>query len=111
MSLPPQSRRADFATMLSVFLWVLGNQIQFLMFMKKKKALSYLYRLVFKGAIASNLIIIIIILIRNFPRIHFQCYPKGPPYPPAQYPTHPLPLFGPGVPHIKFASPMGLSLQ
>lgn len=37
-------------------------------------------------------------LIRYFPRLHFQCYPKGPPYPPPQSPTHPLPLFGPGVP-------------
>ena len=37
-------------------------------------------------------------LIRYFPRLHFQCYPKGPPYPPTQSPTHPLPLFGPGVP-------------
>ena len=35
---------------------------------------------------------------RYFPRLHFQCYPKGPPYPPPQSPTHPLPLFGPGVP-------------
>ena len=34
--------------------------------------------------------------------------------PPPHSPTHPLPLFGPGVPlywGIKFASPMGLSLQ
>jgi hypothetical protein len=37
-------------------------------------------------------------LIRYFPRLHFQCYPKGLPYPPPQSPTHPLPLFGPGVP-------------
>jgi hypothetical protein len=37
-------------------------------------------------------------LIRYFPRLHFQCYPKGPPYLPPQSPTHPLPLFGPGVP-------------
>jgi hypothetical protein len=37
-------------------------------------------------------------LIRYFPRLHFHCYPKGPPYPPPQSPTHPLPLFGPGVP-------------
>jgi hypothetical protein len=35
---------------------------------------------------------------RYFPRLHFQCYPKGPPYPPPQSPTNPLPLFGPGVP-------------
>jgi hypothetical protein len=44
------------------------------------------------------IIIIIIIIIRYFPHLHFQCYPKGPPYPPSQSPTHPLPLFGPGVP-------------
>jgi hypothetical protein len=37
-------------------------------------------------------------LIRCFPCLHFQCYPKSPPYPPPQSPTHPFPLFGPGVP-------------
>jgi hypothetical protein len=37
-------------------------------------------------------------VIRYFPCLHFQCYPKGPPYRPLQSPTHPLPLFGPGVP-------------
>jgi hypothetical protein len=37
-------------------------------------------------------------LIRYFPCLHFQCYPKGLPYPPSQSPTHPLPLFGPVVP-------------
>jgi hypothetical protein len=36
--------------------------------------------------------------IRYFPHLHFQCYPKSPPYPTPQPPTHPLPLFGPGVP-------------
>jgi hypothetical protein len=38
------------------------------------------------------------IFIRYFPRLHFQCYPKSPPYPPPQSTTHPLPHFGPGVP-------------
>jgi hypothetical protein len=38
-------------------------------------------------------------LIRYFPHLHFQCYPKSPPYPPPPHsPTHPLPLFGPGIP-------------
>jgi hypothetical protein len=37
-------------------------------------------------------------LIRYFPHLYFQCYPKSPPYPPPHSPTHPLPLFGPGVP-------------
>jgi hypothetical protein len=36
--------------------------------------------------------------IRYFPHLHFQCYPKSPPYQPPQSPTYPLPLFGPGVP-------------
>jgi hypothetical protein len=35
-----------------------------------------------------------IFLIRYLAHLHFQCYTKSPPYPP----THPLPLFGPGVP-------------
>jgi hypothetical protein len=39
-----------------------------------------------------------IFLIRYFPHLHFQCYPKSPPYPPRHSPTHPLPLFGPDVP-------------
>jgi hypothetical protein len=38
------------------------------------------------------------IFIRYFPHLHFQCYPKSPPYPPPHSPTHPLPLFGSGVP-------------
>jgi hypothetical protein len=31
--------------------------------------------------------------IRYFPRLHFQCYPKGPPYPLA--PPNPLPTHSP----------------
>jgi hypothetical protein len=54
-------------------------------------------------------------LIRNFPRLHFQCYHKGPPYPPPPIPYPPTPPFwpwhSPVLGHIKFASPMGLSLQ
>jgi hypothetical protein len=30
--------------------------------------------------------------------VHFQCYTKSPPYRPPHSPTHPLPVFGPGVP-------------
>jgi hypothetical protein len=36
--------------------------------------------------------IIAFFLIRNFPCLHFQCYPKGPPYPP---PPNPLPTHSP----------------
>ena len=36
--------------------------------------------------------------IRYLAHLHFQCYSKSPPYPPPHSPTHPLPLFGPGVP-------------
>jgi hypothetical protein len=49
-------------------------------------------------AIFSFLFLMLIFLIRYFPHLHFQCYPKGPPYAPPQSPTHPLPLFGPGIP-------------
>jgi hypothetical protein len=36
--------------------------------------------------------------IRYLAHLHFQCYTKSPPYPPTPHaPTHPLPLFGPGV--------------
>jgi hypothetical protein len=34
-------------------------------------------------------------LIRYFPHLHFQCYPKVPHTTPT---THPLPLLGPGIP-------------
>jgi hypothetical protein len=34
---------------------------------------------------------------RYFLHLHFQCYPKSPPYSPHS-PTHPLPLLGLGVP-------------
>jgi hypothetical protein len=36
--------------------------------------------------------------IMYFPQLHFQCYPKSPPYPHPNSPTHPFPFFGPGVP-------------
>jgi hypothetical protein len=56
----------------------------------------------------------LIFFIRYFPHLHFQYYPKGPPYPP----PHPLPTHSPFWPwrspvlgHLKLASPMGLSLQ
>ena len=49
-----------------------------------------------------------IFFIRYFPRLHFQCYPKGPPC----QPTPPFwPWRSPVLGHIKFASPMGLSFQ
>jgi hypothetical protein len=37
-------------------------------------------------------------LIRYFLILHFKYYPKSPPYPLPNSPTHPLPLLGPGVP-------------
>ena len=53
-------------------------------------------------------------LIRYFPHLHFQCYPKSPPYPPPYSPTHPFPILAmmfPVLGHIKFVCPMGLSFQ
>jgi hypothetical protein len=41
---------------------------------------------------------IFLFFITYFPHLHFHCYPKSAPYPFPQSPTHPLPLFGPGVP-------------
>ena len=50
-----------------------------------------------------------------FPQLHLECYPKSFPYPPANFPTHPFPLFwpwhSPVLGHIKFVCPMGLSFQ
>jgi hypothetical protein len=54
-------------------------------------------------------------IIRYFPRLHFQCYPKGPPCPPTPNPllTHSpfWPWRSPVLGHLKLANPMGLSLQ
>jgi hypothetical protein len=33
------------------------------------------------------------IFITYFPQLHFQCYHKSPPYPPAQLPYPPIPIF------------------
>jgi hypothetical protein len=34
------------------------------------------------------------LFITYFPQLHFQCYPKSPPYPPPpHFPTHPFPFF------------------
>jgi hypothetical protein len=32
-----------------------------------------------------------------FPQLHLECYPKSPPYAPLHIPTHPFPVFGPGI--------------
>jgi hypothetical protein len=40
-----------------------------------------------------NILLFKNIFIRYFPHLHFQCYPKSPPYPhPPNSPTHPLPI-------------------
>ena len=44
------------------------------------------------------LMVVFIFFIGYFLHLHFQCYPKTPPYPPPHSPTHPLPLLGPGDP-------------
>jgi hypothetical protein len=54
--------------------------------------------IVLKCITAFYFILFILFLIRYFPHLHFQSYPKSAPYPSPQPPTHPLPLFGPGVP-------------
>jgi hypothetical protein len=57
----------------------------------------------------------LIFFITYFPQLHFQCYPKSPPYPPPNFPTHPFPFFwpwrSPVLGHIQFAWPMGPSFQ
>jgi hypothetical protein len=53
-------------------------------------------------------------IIRYFPHLHFQCYPKSPPYPlPLPYPPTPTfwPWRSPVLRHIEFASPMGRSFH
>jgi hypothetical protein len=54
-------------------------------------------------------------LIRYFLHLHFQCYPKSPPYPPPPLPFPPTPTswpwHSPVLRHIKFAIPRGLSFH
>jgi hypothetical protein len=54
-------------------------------------------------------------LIRCFLHLHFQCYPKSPPYIPPTIPYPPTPTSWPWcssvLRHIKIARPMGLSFQ
>jgi hypothetical protein len=45
-----------------------------------------------------NILFLFYFFIRYLFHLHFQCYPKSPPCPPPNSPTHPLPLLGPGVP-------------
>jgi hypothetical protein len=57
-----------------------------------------------------------IFFIMYFPQLHFQCYPKSPPYPPPPtLPYPPIPTFwpwhSPVLGHIKFACPIYLSFQ
>jgi hypothetical protein len=55
------------------------------------------------------------LFLRYFLQLHFQCYPKSPPYPLPHSPTPPTPTswpwHSPVLRHIKFARPMGLSFQ
>jgi hypothetical protein len=37
----------------------------------------------------------ILFFITYFPQLHFQCYPKSPPYPPPPLPYPPIPNFWP----------------
>jgi hypothetical protein len=39
-----------------------------------------------------------IFFIGYFPHLHFQCYPKSPPYSSPHSPTYPFPLLGPRIP-------------
>jgi hypothetical protein len=70
------------------FIGAVGGERNFLF-------LSFLFFLTF---LMPNLYNFVFFFITYFPQLHFQCYPKSPPYPPPHSPTHPFPLFGPGVP-------------
>jgi hypothetical protein len=37
--------------------------------------------------------VLLFFFITYFPQLHFQCYPKSPPYPPPHFPTHSFPFF------------------
>jgi hypothetical protein len=72
------------------------------MFLFLKKWLPKMFHVAVQGSERTQVFFVfflyLFIFIRYFPRLHFQCYPQSPPYPPPQSPTLPLPLFGPGVP-------------
>jgi hypothetical protein len=69
----------------------------------------YLFIYLVYGAIFIYLFIylFIYIFITYLPQLHFQCYPKSPPYPPPPLPYPPIPIFwpwcSPVLVHIKFA--------
>jgi hypothetical protein len=52
--------------------------------------------------------------ITYFPQLHFQCYPKSPPYPPPYFPTHSFPFFSacsliePRLPAQRWSHPQGV---
>jgi hypothetical protein len=50
-------------------------------------------RAVFSSTNGIQQVIFFNIFITYFPQLHFQCYPKSPPYPPPHFPTHPFPIF------------------
>jgi hypothetical protein len=59
-----------------------------------------------------NFLFFFFFLIRYFLHLHFKCYPKSPyTLPMPCSPTHPFPLLGPVLGHIKFARSKGLSSQ
>jgi hypothetical protein len=75
----------------------------------------YLFIFIFPLNLFKKILFDIFFFFRYFPHLHFQCYPKSPPYPPPPLPYLPTPTFwpwrSPVLGHIKFASPMDLSFQ
>jgi hypothetical protein len=53
------------------------------------------------SAVLKHQINVSLLKIMYFLHLHFKCYPKSPPDPPHNSPTHPLPLLGHGVPHTE----------
>jgi hypothetical protein len=68
-------------------------------FRKKKKAFLLKFDFVLSNTDESKEIFFFnIFYYYVFSSIHLECYPKSPPYLPPDFPTHPFPFFGPGIP-------------
>ncbi|EDL00036.1 mCG146956 [Mus musculus] len=63
---------------------------------EKKKRQTQFYSVFLDNLLPKTQGILKIFLIRYFPHLHFQCYPKSPPYPPpTPLPYLPTPTFWP----------------
>ena len=105
------------ATAFEVFIIVQGSCLFFSKAFNFKPRVILTSLLLFHDHLFDFFLNLFLFFITYFPQLHFQCYPKSPPYPPpppTSLPTHShffWPWHSPVLGHIKFVCPMGLSFQ